>query len=228
MHTITKEVLSTAFGLWALGAAFSDLHAQEFTFYGALTSDYVYRGVSNSDEHAAVQLGLDIGTDIGFFGGIWASSTDITTGDRNRAREVDFYFGYVHYFENDWSASLSVNRYTYPVAEGNVAYDYNEWAAIIGFKNRLWFEVDYTDSVFGHDKPAYNLEVLASWPLPASLGRLAAPRRNRWERSVLRFGWARRARSPRCAFRETGMVSGNDQPRRPSTSFEASWPECGP
>lgn len=201
MHTTTKEVLSTAFGLLALGAVFSNVHAQELTFYGALTSDYVYRGVSNSDEHAAVQLGIDIGTDIGFFGGVWASTTDVNTGGRNRAREVDFYFGYVHYFENDWSASLSINRYTYPGAEGNVGYDYNEWAAIIGFKDRLWFEFDYTDSVFGHDKPAYNFEVLASWPLPASLtltaglgyfdmSRFAGDAYSYWQIGVARpLGW---------------------------------------
>lgn len=148
-------------------------YTQEFTSYGAITSDYVYRGVSNSDAHGAVQLGLDVSTDSGIFGGIWASTTDITTGNRNRPREVDYYLGYVHYFENDWSASLSINHYSFPGRDGNVDYDYTELAAVVSIHERLWFEFDYTDSVFGHGDPAYNLEALASWPLPTSLSLTA-------------------------------------------------------
>lgn len=155
--------------LLALCAIHSNAHAQEFTAYGAITSDYVFRGVSNSDEHGAVQLALDVSTDSGLFGGIWASTTEIITGNRNRSREVDYYLGYVHYFENDWSASLSINRYSYPGSDANVDYEYTEWAAVVGIHERLWFEVDYTNSVLGHGVPAYNLEALASWPLAASL-----------------------------------------------------------
>lgn len=175
--------------------------AQEFTLYAALTTDYVYRGVSNSDEHGAVQLALDVSSDSGLFGGVWASTTDITTGDRNRALEVDYYIGYVRYFENDWSASLSINRYTYPGGDGDVSYNYNELAAVIGFKDRLWFELDYTDSLFGHSEPAYNLEASANWPLPASLtltagigyfdtSRIAENAYSHWQLGVSRpAGW---------------------------------------
>ena len=160
---------STVFGLLSMFAGLSCAEAEEFTFYGALTTDYVYRGISYSDGHGAVQLGLDVSTDSGFFGGIWASTIDITAEDRQRSLEVDYYIGYVKYFENDWNASMSINRYTFPGAEGGVNYNYNELAAVVGIRDRLWFEFNYTDSLFGHDEPAHNLEVLASWPLPASL-----------------------------------------------------------
>lgn len=178
--------------------------AQEFTFHGALTSDYVYRGVSNSDEGAALQLGVDMSTEIGFFAGVWASTTDITTGNRsrNRDREVDYYVGYVRYFDNDWSASLSVNRYTYPGATGDVNYDYNEFSGIVGFDGRVWLELDYTDSVFGHDAAAYNIEILANWPLPFDLllatgvgyfdvSRFAASDYSHWQVGISRsLAWA--------------------------------------
>ena len=64
---------------------------------------------------------------------------------------------------------MSINRYTYPSADGNVDYNYNELAAVIGFKDRVWFELDYTSSLYGHSESAYNVETLASWPLPAVL-----------------------------------------------------------
>ena len=95
MKIIRKKADRVTLCLLAFGAMFDCAYAQKFTIYGALTSDYVCRGVSNSDEHAAVQLGLEVSTDSGFFGGIWASTTDITNGDRHRAREVDYYFGHI-------------------------------------------------------------------------------------------------------------------------------------
>src|SRR3546814_3220400 len=40
----------------------------------SLTSDYRFRGISLSDKGPAIQGGVDIGHDSGFFGGGWASS----------------------------------------------------------------------------------------------------------------------------------------------------------
>ena len=159
--------------LLALSAACSVTYAQDVTVYAAITSDYVHRGISNSDEHGAIQLGLDVSADNGLFGGIWASTTDITTGNRNRPREVDYYLGYVHFFDDDWSTTVSINRYSYPGADTNIDYDYTEWAVIVGYQDDLWFEIDYTDSLFGHNEPAFNFEALARWPLPAELSLTA-------------------------------------------------------
>ena len=164
---------SVGLGLLTFFSAYGNAQAQEFTTYAALTSDYVNRGVSNSDEDAAAQLGFDVSTEVGLFVGVWASTTDITTGGRHRPREVDYYIGYAQHFDNDWSASVSINRYTYPAATGDVDYNYTELATVISVNDRLWFEVNYTDSFYGHGEPAYNLEVLASWPLPASLSLAA-------------------------------------------------------
>jgi len=193
---------STSFGLLALYGMVGNAHAQEITIYGALTSDYVYRGISNSDEHAAAQLAFDISTESGIFGGVWSSTMDISSGDRKRSLEVDYYLGYVRYFENDWSASVSVNRTTYPGADGNVSYNYNELATVVGFDDRFWVEVNYTDSLFGHGESAYNVEILANWPLPASLtlstvlghndvSNIAGSAYSHWQVGVSRpLGWA--------------------------------------
>jgi uncharacterized protein (TIGR02001 family) len=47
----------------------------ETSFNVALTSDYVWRGVSQSDESPAIQLGADVGYGI-FYLGTWASNVD--------------------------------------------------------------------------------------------------------------------------------------------------------
>jgi uncharacterized protein (TIGR02001 family) len=53
----------------------------------ALTTDYIFRGVSNSDENPAVQASLDAGYGI-FYAGIWGSNTDFGDGI-----EIDYYAG---------------------------------------------------------------------------------------------------------------------------------------
>jgi len=50
--------------------------AAEFAGYVALTTDYVKRGVSQSDSDPALQLGADVSFTNGFYLGVWASTTD--------------------------------------------------------------------------------------------------------------------------------------------------------
>src|SRR3546814_8491674 len=57
----------------------------------SLTSDYRFRGISLSDKGPAIQGGVDIGHDSGFFVGGWASSIADTGGSNV---EVDIYGGY--------------------------------------------------------------------------------------------------------------------------------------
>lgn len=164
-----RRSMSVWTGIFALCTPHGVAQAQDLTFYGALTTDYVYRGISRSDRHGAVQLGVDISSEMGLFGGVWASTTDTGTAERHRSREVDFYVGYVKYFGSDWSASASVNRYTFPGQTSDLNYNYDEFAALIGYRDRVWMGIDLTKSLFGHDTSARNYEILVNWPLAASL-----------------------------------------------------------
>jgi uncharacterized protein (TIGR02001 family) len=64
-----------------------------FTISGnvALVSDYRFRGVSLSDEDAAIQGGISLNTAPGFFIGTWASSIETFNGAET---ELDLYAGY--------------------------------------------------------------------------------------------------------------------------------------
>ncbi len=80
MHTSIKAGLlaaSAAFGLAvAAPANAQDIEGTGLSVSGnvALTSDYRFRGVSLSDGNVAVQGGIDIGHESGFYIGTWASS----------------------------------------------------------------------------------------------------------------------------------------------------------
>lgn len=86
-----KKLLGLALlaGAATAGTAGTAYAEPEFSGNVALTSDYVFRGVSQSDSDIAIQGGFDYTNDI-FYAGTWASSIDFGS---NGTVEVDVYGG---------------------------------------------------------------------------------------------------------------------------------------
>lgn len=74
--------------------AFAPASAQELKIYGgvALTSNYVFRGVTFSDDGPAIQPYLEAEVN-GFYAGIWGSNVDFGPGGTDDY-ELDYYIGY--------------------------------------------------------------------------------------------------------------------------------------
>ncbi len=72
----------------------------------ALTSDYIYRGVSESDGHGAVQGDLHVATQGGTFLGAWASSRDSDLAPGANA-ELQAYVGHRFALSSLWNATLT-------------------------------------------------------------------------------------------------------------------------
>lgn len=93
----------------------------------ALTSDYVFRGISQSDENAAIQGSLDWTHETGAFVGVWGSSVDFDDGDQASA-ELDWYAGWAGEFR-PVEVDLRAIYYSYPGADTPRDYDYWELGA---------------------------------------------------------------------------------------------------
>ena len=93
----------------------------------ALSSDYVWRGYSQTDEEAAISGSFDYAHSSGFYAGTWASNIDFDTtvnGDVDAGAEVDIYAGFGGAFgESGIAYDLGVLRYIYP---GDAGLDWNE------------------------------------------------------------------------------------------------------
>src|ERR1700730_18769757 len=59
----------------------------------AATSDYLIRGISRSNQHAALQADVHVATEGGFIGGVFASSVKFDSGD-TRNGEVSAFAGF--------------------------------------------------------------------------------------------------------------------------------------
>lgn len=140
--------------------------AAEFTGYVAVMTDYVKRGVSQSDSDPALQLGGDVSFTNGFYFGAWASTTDIDNGPtRHRDREVNYYLGYVLDVSASWRLLAHAVAYEYPGQTGNVDYSYQEYSIGGSYDDRLWLEYAYTPDLYHRGLSATNIDLYAEWPL---------------------------------------------------------------
>jgi len=122
----TTYIIFTIILLSSVSNAYAD-------FSGALSfaSDYIWRGVSQTQNNPAVQgaLTYDI-FDTGFYLSLFGSNVDF--GEESSAySEFDYMAGYSHDFNNDWNVDLGITDYTYPNASEN---NYAEGYFNLGYK----------------------------------------------------------------------------------------------
>ena len=152
-------------------------NAADFTGIASLTSEYIYRGLAQSDGDPAVQFGLDYEFDTGMFVGAWASTIDLQSGVGERETELDYYVGYHYESQGPLTATLTVLRYTYPGQTGSHSYDHNELLLSATWRERYSIEYGYTNDLFGLDRIGRHWELRSEWPVAnawvvsAALGR---------------------------------------------------------
>lgn len=101
--------LAMVAGAFTAPAAFAE---PEFSGNVALTTDYVWRGVSQNDENPAIQGGFDFANGA-FYAGTWASIVDF--GGANM--ELDLYGGFAGETEAGLGWDVGVIGYVYPDAD---------------------------------------------------------------------------------------------------------------
>ncbi|TKB49143.1 TorF family putative porin [Ferrimonas aestuarii] len=95
-------------------------NGHDVSFNASAVSNYIFRGVTLSDEDPALQGGVDYAHASGVYAGIWASNYD-NGGDTEI--EVDWYGGYAFDLNDDISIDLGVIRYYYQDVGGHTT----EW-----------------------------------------------------------------------------------------------------
>lgn len=100
-----------------------------------LTSNYLWRGVSQTDDKPAVSGGIDYAMDSGWYAGAWVSNVDF--GD-DASHEFDWYFGYGGELGNGLSYDLGYIYYAYPdsaESDSSNEYDFAEVHTSLSFSN---------------------------------------------------------------------------------------------
>jgi len=145
-------------------------HAQDdsgITANLTLTSDYVFRGISQSGGDAALQSGVYYSHRSGLAAGLWASTLD--PGADEVDTEIDYLLEYTHAFGEHWAASVGVTQYTYPGMSVEPDPDYRELLLSGYYDDWLSATVGYSDDVFGAGRKGVSYEINSRFAAPKSL-----------------------------------------------------------
>jgi len=141
------------------------------------TTDYIFRGISQTSASPAIQGGIDYAHESGFHAGVWASNiswiSDFNPGvGVSSSLEVDTYLGFGNSFAEDFSYDVGYVRYNYPGSfpAGFTKADTDEIYGSLGYK---WFTAKYSYGLgkflgVADAKGTNYLELNASVPLADS------------------------------------------------------------
>lgn len=149
--------LVPALGLAALTAAAQAQTAapaapaspHSFTGNFGLYSQYVFRGLTQTNEKPALQGGFDYAHSSGFYAGVWGSNISWISDavpDASVSLELDTYLGFKKALSDDLTLDVGFLRYNYPGSypSGMTKADTNELYAAITWK---WITAKYSYSL---------------------------------------------------------------------------------
>ena len=148
----------------------------------ALTTDYMWRGVSQSDSDPAIQGGFDYAHPSGFSAGVWGSNVDFDETVADSAdMELDLYASYGNAFANGLGWSVGAIHYDYPGTDADLNWDEVNVGA-----SYKWFSasVNYSDNVFNSDHAGTYYNLGFNYDLPQDFTVSAAYGMYRFDKEV--------------------------------------------
>jgi uncharacterized protein (TIGR02001 family) len=108
-----------------------------------VTSDYIVRGISRSNDRAALQFDLHYLNSSGFVAGLFASNTQFDPEDR-RDVELDTFLGFAWTAGSAWHGKILASHYVYPWNQSGSGYDYDEIDLDLAFQEWLDLSLVYS------------------------------------------------------------------------------------
>ncbi len=176
-----KTTLSVAIALLATSATTNA--AEDDSFYGltpsasvALTTDYMWRGVSQTNNDPAIQGSFDLSHESGLYVGAWASNVEF--GDMASSMELDVYGGFAN--ETDFGGALpfaigydvGILRYEFSgLADGAALTELYFGGSISPVENlNISTYYYYGLKIEDHSNPGEYTDIAVDYTLPDSLG----------------------------------------------------------
>ncbi|MGO4549785.1 TorF family putative porin [Lysobacter sp. 2RAF19] len=161
-----RPVLMKMFALaLALACAFAPAasNAADFSGNATLTSDYVWRGSTQTHGDPAVQAGLKVAGASGLYATAWGTNVEFAP-DTHARSELDFTVGWSKALSGDWALDINLLRYQYPST--TIDLNWTELNSTLTWKNTYWASVGWSDEALGYD--ASGTYALVGAKLPVS------------------------------------------------------------
>ncbi|WP_407351678.1 TorF family putative porin [Luteimonas sp. R10] len=127
----------------------------------ALTSDYVWRGTTQTQGDPAVQVGVALAGDSGFYGSIWGSNVEFAP-ETHAGSEFDLTLGWAGALSNSWALDVNLLHYRYPST--TVDLNWTELNGRLAYADRYWLSLGYSPKALGSDDDGIYTQVGARFP----------------------------------------------------------------
>ena len=125
-----NRLLATAAALTLAGTASMGAHAGDWTANVSMSNNYLWRGLTQTENEPAVSGGIDYAHDSGFYIGTWISNVEYAAGDAF-SYENDWYIGYAGEY-NGISYDFGFLYYNY---DEEADFDFGEIYGSIGYSS---------------------------------------------------------------------------------------------
>jgi uncharacterized protein (TIGR02001 family) len=138
--------------------------AQAATLSGnaTLTSDYVWRGTTQTQGDAAVQAGFKLVGDSGFYGSVWGSNVEFAP-ETHASSELDFTVGWGGALSDKWALDVNLLRYQYPST--TVDLNWTELNGTLTYDSNYWLSMGYSTEALGGEEDGLYTQVGARYPI---------------------------------------------------------------
>ena len=144
IRPVVGRFARTCLALVASGLVFAGVaQAGDLTGSATLTTDYVWRGSSQTLEKPAAQAGIKFSTAQGFYASAWGSNVEFAPALEANS-EFDLVVGWSGKASDDWAVDVSAMRYVYPGTTVNV--NWNELNASATWRDRAWVGIGYSNN----------------------------------------------------------------------------------
>ncbi len=143
-------------------ACAAQARASDLSGNAAITTDYVWRGSTQSSGDPAVQAGFRVAGESGLYASIWGSNVRFAPGSDAHA-EFDYTVGWGKSLNDDWALDVNVLRYQYPSTA--VDLDWTELNATATYKGTTWASVGHSNEALGYDASGTYAQLGAKFPV---------------------------------------------------------------
>ncbi len=138
--------------------------AQASTLSGnaTLTSDYLWRGTTQTQGDFSTQAGVKWAADSGIYASAWGSNVEFSP-DTHASSELDLVVGWRGALSTDWALDANLTHYRYPST--TVDLDWTELGATLTWKQNTWLQVGWSNDVLATDATGTYVQLGTRVPL---------------------------------------------------------------
>nr|WP_316643788.1 hypothetical protein [uncultured Roseateles sp.] len=201
-HLFSARFIRTARTLGLCALVWQPARADDWSQAAALSSDYVVRGISLSNEQASLAWDLSYRGDTGWSAGLGLAALDRDAEGRRLL--LTAHLGRSWQLTSDWAAGVALSQSSYPGSVRRHRFDSSELSASLGWDGRIngtlaWYPGAYRNDAQGRARSGHALSaelslrqrLVGALALDAGLGyyRLRAEAGSELPAATLGYGY---------------------------------------